>query len=48
MGWGNGIPGRFYFSIDEELESGACVDKELDPNLPDRMVYKFSQKFKGL
>ncbi|CAG2116675.1 unnamed protein product, partial [Medioppia subpectinata] len=37
MGWGNGIEGRFYFTIDEELEPGACVNKELDPNLPDRM-----------
>ena len=38
MGWGNDIVGRYYFTIDEELEPGVCVDKELDPNLPDRMV----------
>ncbi|XP_054161232.1 protein mesh-like [Oppia nitens] len=37
MGWGNGLPGRYYFTIDEELEPGACVNKELDPNLPDRL-----------
>lgn len=36
-GWGNGLPGRYFFTIEEELEPGACVDKELDPNLPDRM-----------
>lgn len=38
LGFGNGLLGRFYFQIEELIYQGACVDKELDPNLPDRMV----------
>ncbi len=37
LGYGNGLLGRFIFQIDEVLFPGACVVKELDPNLPDRM-----------
>ncbi|RWS17902.1 mesh-like CUB and sushi domain-containing protein, partial [Dinothrombium tinctorium] len=40
-GHGNGLPGRYFFQIDEEIWPGACIDKDLDPNLPDRMPLTF-------
>lgn len=41
LGYGNGLNGRFYFQVDEEIWSGACIEKDLDPNLPDRMPLAF-------
>lgn len=35
-GFGNNLKGRYFFQIDEEVWPGACIDKDLDPNLPDR------------
>jgi len=40
-GWGNGLQGRYFFQIDEELWPGACIEKDLDPNLPDRLPLTF-------
>ena len=40
-GWGNGLKGRYFFQIDEEVWPGACIEKDLDPNLPDRLPLTF-------
>ncbi|KAF7495260.1 Protein mesh [Sarcoptes scabiei] len=40
-GFGNGLQGRYFFQIDEEIWSGACIEKELDPNLPNRLPLAF-------
>ncbi|CAG2180584.1 unnamed protein product, partial [Oppiella nova] len=40
-GWGNGLRGRYFFQIDEEVWPGACIEKDLDPNLPDRLPLTF-------
>lgn len=37
LGYGNNLLGRFIFQIDNVLFPGACVNKDLDPNLPDRL-----------
>lgn len=44
-GYGNGLKGRFFFQIDEEIWSGACVEKELDPNLRDRLPLSFFPRY---
>ncbi|RWS03900.1 AMOP: sushi: nidogen and VWD domain-containing protein-like protein, partial [Dinothrombium tinctorium] len=36
MGFGNGLKGRYYFSVEEEIHPGACIHKDLDPQLTDR------------
>lgn len=43
-GYGNGLKGRYFFQIDEEIWSGACVQKDLDPNLPSRLPLAFFPK----
>ncbi|KAH7644783.1 protein mesh [Dermatophagoides farinae] len=43
-GFGNNLEGRYFFQIDEEIWSGACVEKELDPNLPSRLPLSFFPK----
>jgi hypothetical protein len=40
-GWGNGLRGRYFFQIDEEVWPGSCIEKDLDPNLPDRLPLTF-------
>lgn len=40
-GWGNGLQGRYFFQVDEEVWPGACIEKDLDPNLPDRLPLTF-------
>src|SRR5699024_7984246 len=40
FGYGNNIPGRAIFQVHDVLFPGSCVDKSLDPTLPDRMVTK--------
>ncbi|XP_074605108.1 sushi domain containing 2 mesh isoform X2 [Brevipalpus obovatus] len=40
-GYGNGLEGRYFFQIDEEIWPGACIDKDLDPNLKDRLPLTF-------
>ena len=45
MGYGNGFQGRYFFQIDEEVWPGACIDKELDPNLPDRLPLTFFPRY---
>lgn len=37
LGYGNNFLGRFVFQIEDVLFTGACVNKDLDPNLPDRL-----------
>lgn len=45
MGFGNGHPGRYFFQIDEEVWPGACIEKDLDPNLPDRLPLTFFPRY---
>ena len=40
-GSGNGHKGRYFFQIDEEVWPGSCIEKDLDPNLPDRLPLTF-------
>ncbi|RWS30329.1 mesh-like CUB and sushi domain-containing protein [Leptotrombidium deliense] len=44
-GYGNGLPGRYFFQIDEEIWPGACIEKDLDPNLPDRLPLTFFPRY---
>ncbi|KAI1296786.1 Protein mesh [Halotydeus destructor] len=44
-GFGNGFDGRFFFQTDEEVWPGACIEKGLDPNLPDRLPLTFFPKY---
>nr|XP_046915265.1 protein mesh-like isoform X1 [Dermatophagoides farinae] len=37
IGYANNIPGRAVFQVHDVLFQGSCVDKSLDPTLPDRM-----------
>ena len=41
-GWGNGLKGRYFFQVDEDVWPGSCIKKDLDPNLLDRMPLTFS------
>lgn len=45
LGFGNGLLGRYFFQIDEEVWPGACIDKDLDPNLPDRLPLTFFPRY---
>lgn len=45
MGFGNNFGGRYFFQIDEEVWPGACIDKDLDPNLPDRLPLTFFPRY---
>lgn len=40
-GFGNGLEGRFFFQIDEEIWPGTCIEKDLDPNLESRLPLSF-------
>ncbi|UYV62455.1 hypothetical protein LAZ67_2000673 [Cordylochernes scorpioides] len=40
-GFGNGLNGRYYFQIDEEIWTGACIERELKFNWPDRIPITF-------
>ena len=44
-GFGNGLEGRFFFQIDEEVWPGSCIEKGLDPNLPDRLPLTFFPRY---
>lgn len=41
LGYGNGLNGRFFFQVDEEIWPGSCIEKDLDPNLRDRLPLTF-------
>ncbi|XP_053209715.1 protein mesh-like [Panonychus citri] len=40
-GFGNGLEGRYFFQIDEEIWPGCCINKDLNPNLKDRLPLTF-------
>lgn len=44
-GFGNGIRGRYYFQVDEEIWPGSCIDKKLEPNLRDRLPLTFFPRY---
>ncbi|GFS34796.1 protein mesh [Trichonephila inaurata madagascariensis] len=41
LGFGNGLKGRFYFQINEEILSGSCIERYLDVNWSDRPKLTF-------
>jgi extracellular domains-containing protein CG31004 len=44
-GHGNGLEGRYFFQIDEEVWPGVCIDKDLDPNMRDRLPLTFFPRY---
>ncbi|XP_076359572.1 sushi domain containing 2 mesh [Tachypleus tridentatus] len=44
-GYGNGLNGRYFFQVDEEIWPGACVNRELDPNWKERVRLTFFPRY---
>lgn len=46
IGYANNIKGRSVFQVHDVVFQGSCIDKALDPSLPDRMVINSFKCFK--
>ncbi|GFR10451.1 protein mesh [Trichonephila clavata] len=45
LGFGNGLKGRFYFQINEEVLSGSCIERYLDVNWSERPKLTFFPRY---
>lgn len=45
LGYGNGLKGRFYFQVDEEIWPGCCIERYLDINWPTRPKLTFFPRY---
>lgn len=45
IGYANNIKGRSIFQVHDVLFQGSCVEKSLDPTLPDRMALTTSVNY---
>ncbi|XP_035228405.1 protein mesh-like [Stegodyphus dumicola] len=45
LGFGNGLHGRFYFQVDEEIWPGCCIERLLDVNWPTRPKLTFFPRY---